>query len=96
MVRDEHAVDGGRHPQQLAQIPVMPYRRAPGWAETWLAAGELGILEGLPEQSAANLDRAAGAAGDDPDLWRRLADANRGLGREDQASAAAERARQGG
>ena len=75
---------------------VKAYRRAPGWAETWLAAGELGILEGLPEQAAANLDRAAAAAGEDPGLWRRLADANRRLGRDDKAQAAAERARLGG
>jgi predicted Zn-dependent protease len=75
---------------------VKAYRRAPGWAETWLAAGELGILEGLPEQAAANLDRAADAASDDPDLWRRLADANRRLGREGEARAADERARLGG
>ncbi len=75
---------------------VRAYQLQPGWAETWLAAGELGILEGLPEQAAANLDRAAAAAGDDPDLWLRLADANRRLGREDKAQAAAERARQGG
>jgi predicted Zn-dependent protease len=75
---------------------VRAYRLAPGWAETWLAAGELGILEGLPEQAAANLDRAAEAAGDEPDLWRRLADANRRLGRESEARAADERARQGG
>jgi len=75
---------------------VKAYRLAPGRAETWLAAGELGILEGLPEQAAANLDRAAAAAGEDPGLWRRLADANRRLGREDKARAAAERARPGG
>ncbi|MDX2436014.1 MAG: sulfatase-like hydrolase/transferase [Acidobacteriota bacterium] len=67
---------------------VRAYRLAPGWAETWLAAGELGMLEGLPEQSAANLDRAAAAAGDDPELWRRLAEANRKLGRPSEAAAA--------
>ena len=72
---------------------VMAYRLRPGWAATWLAAGELGILEELPEQAAANLDRAAAAAGDDPDLWRRLADANRRLGREDEAATAEARVR---
>jgi len=71
---------------------VKAYRLAPGWAETWLAAGELGILEDLPGQAAANLDRAAAAAGDDVDLWRRLADANRRLGREQEAAAAEDRA----
>ncbi len=70
---------------------VRAYRLKPGWAETWLAAGELGILEGLTEQAAANLDRAAAAAGDDPDLWLRLADANRRLGREPQAREAERR-----
>jgi predicted Zn-dependent protease len=50
------------------------------------------MLEDLPEQAAANLDRAAAAAGDDPDLWRRIAEANRHLGRENQASAAEDRA----
>lgn len=72
---------------------VKAYRLAPGRADTWLAAGELGILEGLPEQAAANLDRAAAAAGDDPDLWRRLATANRRLGREAEAAAADRRSR---
>ena len=75
---------------------VMAYRLRPGWAETWLAAGELGFLEGLPDQSAANLDRAAAAAGDDPDLWDRIARANRRLGRETEAAAADARARRGG
>jgi choline-sulfatase len=75
---------------------VKAYRLAPGWAETWLAAGELGILEGLPDQAAANLDRAAAAAGDDPDLWGRLADANRRLGRTREAAEADGRAKRGG
>jgi arylsulfatase A-like enzyme/predicted Zn-dependent protease len=75
---------------------VRAYHLQPGWAPTWLAAGELGILEGLTDQAAANLDRAAAAAGDDPDLWRRLADANRRLGREREAAAAADRAQRGG
>jgi predicted Zn-dependent protease len=70
---------------------VRAYRLAPGSAETWLAAGELGLLEGLPEQAAANLDRAAAAAGDDPDLWLRLAQANRRLGREREAQEAERR-----
>ena len=64
---------------------VRAYQLEPGWAETWLAAGELGILEGLPEQAAANLDRAASAGGDDIEFWRRLAAANRRLGREQEA-----------
>jgi choline-sulfatase len=71
---------------------VRAYRLEPGWAETWLTAGELGILEGLSRQAAANLDRAAAAAGDDPELWRRLAAANRRLGREDEAAEAEARA----
>ena len=71
---------------------VKAYQLAPGSAETWLMAGELGILEGLSGQAAANLDRAAAAAGDDPELWRRLAAANRRLGRESEAAAAEARA----
>ncbi len=71
---------------------VRAYRLEPGWAETWLTAGELGILEGLSRQAAANLDRAAAAAGDDPNLWRRLATANRRLGRENEAAEADARA----
>jgi predicted Zn-dependent protease len=70
------------------EVLVKAYKLEPGWAETWLTAGELGILEGLPGQAAANLDRAAAAAGDDPDLWRRLAAANRRLGREREAAEA--------
>jgi arylsulfatase A-like enzyme/predicted Zn-dependent protease len=73
---------------------VKAYRLAPGWAETWLTAGELGIAEGLSGQAAANLDRAAAAAGDDRKLWRRLADANRRLGREEEAREAERRSRQ--
>jgi len=64
---------------------VKAYRVAPGWAEIWLTAGELGIVEGHSGQAAANLDRAAAAAGDDAELWRRLASANRRLGREQEA-----------
>ena len=71
---------------------VRAYRLEPGWAETWLTAGELGILEGVPAQAAANLDRAAAAAGDDPELWRRLAAANRRLGRAGKAEEAEARA----
>ena len=71
---------------------VRAYKLRPGWAEMWLTAGELGILEGLSGQAAANLDRAAAAAGDDPELWRRLAAANRRLGRESEAAAADARA----
>ena len=71
---------------------VLAYRLRPGWAETWLMAGELGILEGLSGEAAANLDRAAAAAGDDPELWRRLATANRRIGRENEAAAADVRA----
>jgi predicted Zn-dependent protease len=64
---------------------VRAYKLRPGWAHTWLAAAELGIREGLPDQAAANLDRAVAAAGDDPDLRRRIADVYRRLGREDDA-----------
>ena len=71
---------------------VRAYKLRPGWAETWLMAGELGILEGQPGEAAVNLDRAAAAAGDDPELWRRLAAANRRLGRESEAAAADARA----
>jgi len=73
---------------------VRAYKLRPGWAETWLMAGELGILEGQPGEAAANLDRAAAAAGDDPELCRRLAAANRRLGRESEAAAADARAEQ--
>lgn len=71
---------------------VRAYGLTPGLAETWLAAGELGILEGLSGQAAANLDRAVAAAGDDPELWRRLAAANRRLGRVEEALEAERRA----
>jgi arylsulfatase A-like enzyme/predicted Zn-dependent protease len=74
--------------ESAREVLVKAYKLEPGWAETWLTAGELGILEGLPGQAAANLDRAAAAAGDDPDLWRRLAAANRRLGREREAAEA--------
>jgi len=74
--------------ESAREVLVKAYKLEPGWAETWLTAGELGILEGLPGQAAANLDRAAAAAGDDADLWRRLAAANRRLGREREAAEA--------
>ena len=78
--------------QSAREALVRAYQLAPGLAETWLMAGELGILEGLSGEAAANLDRAAAAAGDDPELWRRLAAANRRLGRESEAAAADTRA----
>ena len=74
--------------QAAREALVRAYQLRPGWAETWLAAGELGILEGLPDQAGTNIDRAADAAGDDPELWRRIAAAYRRLGREDDARAA--------